>query len=93
MLTASGSVESSAKEAPIREEPYIEPVFVSGMAQANVIGGLLYIAYFVEQPGEWQGDERVIKARLIMPISALMDGRAKVDAALKEHGMKVLRAS
>ena len=83
-------------EASIDEPTIVEPIFVSGIAQAKVIGGLLYMAYFVEVPAGWQGsdDERVIKARLIMPISALMDGRAKVDAALSEHGMRVLsRAS
>ena len=81
-------------EASIDEPTIVEPIFVSGIAQAKVIGGLLYMALFVEKPGEWQGGERVIKARLIMPITALMDGRAKVDAALSEHGMRVLsRAS
>ena len=77
-------------EASIDEPTIVEPIFVSGIAQAKVIGGLLYMALFVEKPGEWQGGERVIKARLIMPITALMDGRAKVDAALSEHGMRVL---
>jgi hypothetical protein len=81
-------------EASIDEPTIVEPIFVSGIAQAKVIGGLLYMALFVEKPGEWQGGERVIKARLIMPITALIDGRAKVDAALSEHGMRVLsRAS
>ena len=51
---------------------------MSGIAYAKVIGGLLYMTLFVEQPGlERDDDERVIKARLIMPISALADGRSK----------------
>ena len=67
---------------------------MSGIAQAKVTGELPYMALLVEQAGEWQGGERVIKARLIMPVTALMAGRAKVDAALSEHGMRVLsRAS
>jgi hypothetical protein len=90
--TASGAVESST-EVSIDEPTVIEPVFVSGIAHVKVIGGLLCMSLFVEQPGDWHGSERVIKARIIMPIAALMDGRAKVDAALREHGMKVLRAS
>jgi hypothetical protein len=97
MTRGSETVENSAEgNAPISEPLIIEPIFVSGVAHAKVIGGLLYMAYFVEVPAGWQGsdDERVIKARLIMPISALMDGRAKVDTALSEHGMRVLsRAS
>ncbi len=69
-----------APDEPSIDEPQIiEPVFVSGIAQAKVIGGLLYLALFVQQPGEWQDNcQRLIKARLIMPITALMDGRAKV---------------
>ena len=48
--TASATVESST-EASISEPTIVEPVFVSGIAQAKVIGGLLYMALFVEQPG------------------------------------------
>jgi len=42
-------------EASIDEPTIVEPIFVSGIAQAKVIGGLLYMALFVEKPGEWQG--------------------------------------
>ena len=89
------SETTTCAEPSIDEPTIIEPIFLSGIAHAKVIGGLLYRALFVEQPGEWQDTcERLIKARLIMPITALMDGRAKVDVALIEHGMKVLsRAS
>ena len=44
-------------EASIDEPTIVEPIFVSGIAQAKVIGGLLYMALFVEKPGEWQGEE------------------------------------
>jgi hypothetical protein len=67
MLTASAAVKRPA-EPSVCEPLVIEPVFVSGVAQAKVIGGLLYLSMFVEQPGEWQEEERIIKARLIMPI-------------------------
>jgi hypothetical protein len=92
-MTALNASGVAPVEPSISEPTIIDPIFVSGIAQAKVIGGLLYASFFVEQPGEWQDEERVIKARLIIPIAALMDGRAKVDAALSEHGMRLSRAS
>jgi hypothetical protein len=99
MLTrglGSETAESSAADAVVTEPLLIEPIFLSGIAHAKVIRGLLYLSYFVEMPGNWDSGEpaRIIKARLIMPAASVMDDRAKVDAALREHGMRVLsRAS
>ncbi len=93
-MTALNASGVAPDEPSVDEPQIIEPIFVSGIAQAKVIGGLLYVSFFVEQPGEWQDNcQRIIKARLIVPITALMDGRGKVDAALSEHGMRLSRAS
>jgi hypothetical protein len=78
--TASATVESST-EASISEPTIVEPVFVSGIAQAKE-GCSTWLCSSNNPTLARQ--KRVIKARIIMPISALMDGRAKVDAALGE---------
>lgn len=97
MTTAQTNCGTIAREAeadaPICEPFMVEPVFVSWLAQAKIIGGLLYLAYYVDQPCDWTGEERIVKARLIMPVSAIMTERGKVDAALGEHGMRVLSRS
>jgi hypothetical protein len=72
------------------------PLICNRSGEPEILGSEIIPLVVAPTGAGWQGsdDERVIKARLIMPISGLMDGRAKVDTALSEHGMRVLsRAS
>ena len=50
-LNASGVVPA---EPSIDGPQIVDPIFVSGVAKAKVIGGLLYASFFIEQPGGWQ---------------------------------------
>lgn len=62
-------------------EPVAVPtVYVSGVARAFVAEGEVHILWEVVQPGV-SGVERVANLRTVMPLSALDEGRRKVDAA------------
>jgi hypothetical protein len=74
------------------EPALIAPQYVSGIAYAKVIGGVLHVAYYTEQPTDNSTIERVITTRLVYSVQGEEMMRTMIDGAIAEAIRKPQRA-
>jgi len=78
-------------EPPAKEPLPIQPIYVSGIAYAKIIDGMMNVGLFHEQATADGRNERVIVAKLIFPGTAsivnraVIVGQAMLDSALREQ--------
>lgn len=63
----------------------ITPVYVTGLASVHLDHGNLHISYFRNEIAPDGTLDRVIVVRLIIPESAVMEGRAAVNFEIDAH--------
>jgi len=78
-------------EPPAKELAPIQPIYVSGIAYAKIIDGMMNVGLFHERATADGRNERVIVAKLIFPGTdsivkrAVIVGQAMLEAALLEQ--------
>jgi hypothetical protein len=78
-------------EPPAKEQAPIQPTYVSGIAYAKIIDGMMNVGLFHDQAMADGRNERVIVAKLVFPGTASMVkravivGQAMLEAALLEQ--------
>ena len=68
-------------EPPAKEPLPIQPIYVSGIAYAKIIDGMMNVGLFHEQATADGRNERVIVAKLIFPGTASIVNRAAAPNA------------
>jgi hypothetical protein len=66
------------------EPAMISTTYVSGIAHARVIGGILHVSYYIEQPDTYGAIERVIIARFASSVESAGLMRMEIDRAIAE---------
>ena len=74
---------------PVRETAPIQPIYISGMAYAKIIDGMMNVGYYIERATPDGESERVVVAKLIFPGTACTVARAiAVNHALLDGAMR-----
>jgi len=74
---------------PVRETALIQPIYISGMAYAKIIDGMMNVGYYIERATPDGKSERVVVAKLIFPGTACTVARAiAVNHALLDGAMR-----
>ncbi len=83
---------STLTDGPPTKEPVrIQPILVSGMANAKIIDGMMNVAFYRDQVSPDGESERVIVAKLVFPgnvstvVRALVVNQALLDGAVREE--------